>query len=145
LQITYKQILGYIYYVKHYFSWQGLSTIPLQPPPVPQSWATVHINSPPDDSAVVGRKFVMTCKMITVRGLAPTVIWTGPDGKLTDTKNITVGPAQTFGLETSQSLTLHYLQSSEGGLYTCKAVINIPRLNTCLQASAYKQLIVISM
>jgi len=87
----------------------------------------------------------MTCKVITVRGLAPTVIWTGPDGKLADTKNITVGPAQTFGLETRQSLTLHYLQSSEGGWYTCKAVINIPRLNTCLQASAYKQLIVISM
>ena len=124
---------------------QDSNTIPLQPPPVPQSWATVHINSPPDDSAVVGRKFVMTCSVKAVRGLAPNVIWSGPDGKLTDTKNITVGRAQTFGLETSQSLTLHCLQSSEGGLYTCKAVINIPRLNTCLQASAYKQLIVISM
>ena len=120
--------------------------MPFQPPSVPPSWATVHINSPPDDYAIVGREFVMTCNVIlTVRGLAPNVIWTGPDGKLADTKNITVECAQTFGLETSQSLTLHCLQSSEGGLYTCKAVINIPRLNTCLQASAYKQLIVISM
>jgi len=85
----------------------------------------------------------MTCKVKAVRGLAPTLIWTGPDGKLTDTKNITVGCAQIFGLETSQSLTLHYLQSSEGGLYTCKAVIS--RLDTCLQTSAYKQLIVIGM
>jgi len=87
----------------------------------------------------------MTCSVKAVRGLAPTLIWTGPDGELTDTKNITVGPPQTFGLKTSQSLTLHYLQSREGGLYTCTAVINIPRLDTCLQTSAYKQLIVISM
>ena len=55
----------------------------------------------------------MTCKVITVRELAPTLIRTGPDGKLADTKNITVECAQTFGLETSQSLTLHCLQSSE--------------------------------
>jgi len=47
----------------------------------------------------------MTCKVPTVRGLAPTVIWTGPDGKLADTKNITVGRAQTFGLETSLQTT----------------------------------------
>jgi len=82
----------------------------------------------------------MTCTVTVVRGLAPTLIWIGPDGKLNDTKNITVGPAQTFGFETRRSLTLHYLQSREGGLYTCTAVVN----NTCLQASAYKQLIVIS-
>jgi len=87
----------------------------------------------------------MTCKVKAVRGLAPTIIWTGPDGELNDTKNITVGHPQTFGFETSRSLTLHYLQSSEGGLYTCTAVINSPRLDTCLQASAYKQLIVTSM
>jgi len=120
--------------------------MPLQPPPVPQSWATVHINSPQDDSAVVGREFVMTCKVIlTVRGLTPTLIWIGPDGKLPDAPNITVGPTQTFGCVTSRSLTLHYLHSSEGGLYTCKAVINDPTLGTCIQKSAYKQLIVISM
>ena len=87
----------------------------------------------------------MTCKVKAVRGLAPTVIWTGPDGELTDTKNITVGPAQTFGFETHRSLTLHYLQSQEGGWYSRTAVINTPRLETCLQTSAYKQLIVISM
>ena len=87
----------------------------------------------------------MTCKVITVRGLAPAVIWTGPDGKLADTKNITVGPAQSFGHVTSRSLRLHYLQSSEGGRYYCKAVINDPTLGTCLQKSACKQLRVISM
>ena len=120
--------------------------MPFQPPSVPPSWATVHINSPPDDYAIVGREFVMTCNVIlTVRGLAPNVIWTGPDGKLADAPNTTVGPSQTFGNVISRFLTLHYLQSSEGGNYTCKAVINDPTLGTCIQKSAFKQLIVISM
>ena len=49
--------------------------------------------------------------------MVPSVVWTGPDGNLTDEENITVRPAQTFGLVTSRSLTLHYLYShqKEGG------------------------------
>jgi len=113
---------------------------------VPQSWATVQISAPPDDSAVVGREFVMTCTVTVVRGLTvvPSVFWTGPDGNLTDKQSITVGPAETIGIVTNVSLTLHYLQSSEGGLYFCKATISIPRMETSLQIFAYKQLIVTS-
>ena len=124
--------------------------MPLQPPSVPQSWATVQISSPPDDSAVVGREFVMTCTVTAVRGLlmvVPTVhvTWTGPDGNLTDEENITVGPPKTFGLVTSRSLTLDYLQSQEGGQYSCKAAISVPQLEMPPQRSAYQQLVVISM
>ena len=62
---------------------------PLQLLSVPQSWATVQISTP-DDSAVVGREFVMTCTVTAVRGLmaVPSVVWTGPDGNLTDEENI---------------------------------------------------------
>ena len=114
---------------------------------VPQSWATVQISTPPDDRAVVGREFVMTCTVTVVRGLTvvPSVLWTGPDGNLTDAENITVGPAQTIGLVTSRSLTLHYLQSPEGGRYSCMAAISVPQLEMPPQRSAYKQLVVISM
>ena len=114
---------------------------------VPQSWATVQISTPPDDRAVVGREFVMTCTVTAVRGLTvvPIVTWTGPDGNLTDAENITVGPAQTIGLMTSWSLTLHYLQSPEGGQYSCEAAISLPGFETLPQRSAHKQLVVISM
>ena len=80
----------------------------------------------------------MTCTVTAVRGLVPSVVWTGPDGNLTDAENITVGPAQTFGLVTSRSLTLHYLQLSDRGKYICKAVISILRLETSLQIAAHQ-------
>ena len=111
-------------------------------PSVPDDWATVQISTPPDDSAIVGREFVMTCTVTTVRGLTviPVVTWTGPDGNLTyteditvgfeetsgadgdltDSEKITVGDAQTSGLcDYYRSLTFHSLQSSEGGRYSC--------------------------
>ena len=115
-------------------------------PAVPQAWATVQISTPPDDSAIVRRQFVMTCTVTTVRGLTviPRVVWTGPEGKLTATKNITMGYKQTSGLVTTRSLTLHSLQSSEGGRYSCMAAISIPKLETSSQRSAYKHLNVIS-
>ena len=93
---------------------------------VPQAWATVQISSPSDDSAIVGREFVMTCTVTAVGGLTvvPEVIWTGPDGNLTETKDITMGYKQTYGLVTTRSLTLHSLQSSEGGQYSCTADIS---------------------
>ena len=114
---------------------------------VPQSWATVQTNTPPDDSAIVGREFVMTCSVTVVRGLTvvPSVVWTGPEGNLTDVENITVGPAQTFGHVTSRSLTLHYIQSPEGGQYSCSAAISVPGFEEPPQRSAFKQLVVISM
>ena len=89
----------------------------------------------------------MTCTVTAVRGLTvvPSVTWTGPDGNLTDAENITVGPVQTFGLVTNRSLTLHYLQSPEGGRYSCEAAIRVSGLETPPQRSAYKQLVVISM
>jgi len=74
-----------------------------------------------------------------------TCLWTGPDGNLTDAENVTVVPAQTFGLVTTTSLTLHYLQSSEGGQYLCKADVSIPRMETSLSTLAYKQLVVLSV
>ena len=113
-------------------------------PAVPQAWATVQISSSPDDSAIVGREFVMTCTVTVVRGLMviPEVVWTGPDGNLTATKNITIGDAKTFGSVTTRSLTLHSLQSSERGQYSCNAAVNISGLKI---RSGYKQLIVLSM
>jgi len=81
----------------------------------------------------------MTCTVTAVvSGLVPSVVWTGPDGNLTDAENITVGSAQTFGLVTSRSLTLHYLQLSDRGKYICKAVISILRLETSLQIAAHQ-------
>jgi len=77
--------------------------------------------------------------------MVPSVVWTGPDGNLTDEENITVRPAQTFGLVTSRSLTLHYLQPPEGGRYSCNAVISVPGFENSPQRSAFKQLVVISM
>ena len=74
----------------------------------------------------------------------PSVTWTGPDGNLTDVENITVGPAHTLGLVTSRSLTLHHLQSPEGGEYSCNAAISVPGFEMPPQRSAYKQLDVIS-
>ena len=87
----------------------------------------------------------MNCTVTAVRGLTvvPSVLWTGPDGNLTDAENITVGPAQTIGLVTSRSLTLRYLQSPEGGWYSCEAAISVPLLETPPRRSAYK-LVVIS-
>ena len=89
----------------------------------------------------------MTCTVTAVRGLMviPSVTWTGPDGNLTDAENITVGPVQTIGLVTSRSLTLHYLQSPEGGRYSCEAAVRIPRMELTLQMSAYKELVVTGM
>jgi len=115
-------------------------------PAVPQAWATVQISSPPDDSAIVGREFVMTCTVTAVRGLTviPEVIWTGPDGNLTGTKNITMGYEQTSGTETTRSLTMHSLQSPEGGQYSCMAAITIPKLKISSQKSTYKHINVIS-
>ena len=88
----------------------------------------------------------MNCTVTAVRGLmvVPSVLWTGPDGNLTDAENITVGPAQTLGLVTSRSLTLHYLQSPEGGQYSCEAAVSVPKFETPPQRSAYRQLVVIS-
>ena len=85
----------------------------------------------------------MTCTVTVVRGLTviPEVIWTGPDGNLTRTKNITMGYN---GLVIHHSLTLHSLQSSEGGQYSCIAAINISKLEKSSQKSAYKHLNVIS-
>ena len=113
---------------------------------VPQAWATVQISTPPDDSAIVGREFVMTCTVTVVEGLTviPEVVWIGPDGNITGTKNITMGYEQTTGLVTTRSLTLHSLQSSEGGQYSCMAAVNIRKLETSSQRSAYKHLNVIS-
>ena len=113
---------------------------------VPQAWATVQISTPPDDSAIVGREFVMTCTVTVVRGLTviPEVIWTGPDGNLTETKDITMGYKQTSGLVTHRSLTLRSLQSSEGGLYSCTAAVDISGLETPPQISSSKHLTVIS-
>ena len=115
-------------------------------PAVPQAWATVQISSSPDDSAIVGREFVMTCTVTVVRGLTavPRVVWTGPDGNLTHTKNITMGYEQTSGLMTTRSLTLHSLQSSEGGQYSCTAAVSISGFETLPQISSSKQLTVIS-
>ena len=115
-------------------------------PAVPQTWATVQISSPPDDSAIVGREFVMTCTVTAVRGLTviPRVVWVGPDGDLTDVENITVGHPQTSGTETTRSLTLHFLQSHYGGWYSCIAAVNIPRLETPPRKPAHKHLAVIS-
>ena len=115
-------------------------------PAVPQAWTTVQISTPPDDSAIVGREFVMTCTVTVVRGLTviPEVVWTGPDGNLTGTKNITMGYKQTSGLVTTRSLSLHSLQSSEGGRYSCMAAVNITKLQTSSQRSTYKHLNVIS-
>ena len=126
-------------------------------------WATVQISTPSDDSAIVGREFVMTCTVTVVRGLTviPEVVWTGPDGNLTYTKEITIGheqtssadgdlinsenitmvDAKTYGSVTTSLLTLHFLQSSQGGRYSCMAAVNIPGLKTI---SAYKHLNVIS-
>jgi len=114
---------------------------------VPKSWAAVQISTPPDDHAVVGTDFLMTCTVTAVRGLmvVPSVTWTGPDGNLTDAGNITVGPAKSFGIRTTQSLMLQYLQSPEGGEYSCKAAISVPGFEIPLQRSAYTQLSVISM
>ena len=113
---------------------------------VPHSWATVQISSPPDDSAIVGRQFVVTCTVTLMRGMTgvPGVTWTGPEGNLTDSENITVGPAQTLGFVTSRLLTLHYLQSPEGGRYSCEAAISVPGFEIPPQRSAYKQVVVIS-
>ena len=88
----------------------------------------------------------MTCTVTAVGGLTviPEVVWTGPDGNLTDTKNITMGYKQTSGLVTTRSLTLHSLQSVEGGQYSCMAAINITKLETTSQRSTYKHLNVIS-
>ena len=113
---------------------------------VPQAWAMVQITTPPDDSAIVGREFVMTCTVTVVRGLTviPEVVWTGPDGNLTDVENITMGHTQTCGNMTTSSLTLHSLQSHYRGSYSCMAAINIPGLETPPQKSAHKHLAVIS-
>ena len=88
----------------------------------------------------------MTCTVTVVRGLTviPEVVWVGPDGNLTGTKNITMGYKQTSGLVTTRSLTLHSLQSSEGGQYSCIAAVNITKLKTSSQRSTYKHLNVIS-
>ena len=114
---------------------------------VPESWATVQISSPRDDYAAVGREFVMTCTVTAVRGLTvvPRIVWTGPDGNLTDVENITVGPINTFGLVSNRSLTLHYLQSLEEGRYFCKATVIIPAIAISLSISAYKELVVTGM
>ena len=89
----------------------------------------------------------MTCTVTVVRGLMviPEVVWIGPDGNLTDTKNITTGYEQTSGLVTTRSLTLHSLQSSEGGQYSCMAAVNISGFETPPQISSSKRLTVISM
>ena len=115
-------------------------------PAVPQAWATVEISTPPDDSAIVGREFVMTCTVTAVRGLTviPRVVWIGPDGNLTDVENITVGHPQTSGNVTTRSLTLHFLQSHYGGWYSCIAAVNVPGLETPPQKPAHKHLTVIS-
>ena len=88
----------------------------------------------------------MTCTVTAVRGLTviPRVVWVGPDGDLTGTKNITMGYKQTYGLVTTRSLMLQSLQSSEGGQYSCMAAINISKLKTSSQKSTYKHINVIS-
>ena len=85
----------------------------------------------------------MTCTVTVVRGLTviPRVVWIGPEGNLTATKNITMGYEQTSGLVTTRSLTLHSLQSSERGRYSCMAAISTSGLKT---RSGYKELIVLS-
>ena len=90
---------------------------------------------------------MMTCTVTVVRGLTviPEVVWIGPDGNLTDTKNITMGYKHTSGLVTTRSLTLHSLQSSEGGQYSCMPAINISGFETPPQISSSKRLTVISM
>jgi len=89
----------------------------------------------------------MTCTVTAVGGLTvvPSVLWTGPDGNLTDVENITVGPVYTFGLVSNRSLTLHYLQSLEEGRYSCKATVIIPAIEISLSISAYKELVVTGM
>jgi len=77
--------------------------------------------------------------------VVPSILWIGPDGNLTDIENLTVGSAQNVGLVTSRSLTLDYLQSSEGGQYSCKVIFSIPRIGLTLQISAYKELVVTGM
>ena len=88
----------------------------------------------------------MTCTVAVVRGLTviPGVVWIGPDGNLTDVKNITMGHAQTCGNMTTSSLTLHFLQSHYGGWYSCITAVNIPGLEVPPQKLAHKHLAVIS-
>jgi len=77
--------------------------------------------------------------------VVPSLLWIGPDGNLSNTENISVGPAQTFGLVTKRSLTLEYLESSQAGKYSCKGIVSIPRIELTLQVCAYKEIVVTGM
>lgn len=98
---------------------------------VPDVWGTVEVTA--QGVQTEGQEFNLTCVVTTVRGLPQDsflVSWLGPKGgEFHDNVFTQLGPANSTNVTTTSVLVFKHLNSSHGGIYTCKAIVNVSGLN----------------
>ncbi len=98
---------------------------------VPDVWGTVEVTA--QGVQTEGQEFNLTCVVTTVGGLPQDsllVSWLGPKGdEFYDNVFTQLGPANSTNVTTTSVLVFKHLNSSHGGIYTCKANVNVSGLN----------------
>ena len=70
-----------------------------------------------------GEEYTLTCRVIVSAG-TPTIQWQYSNGNMVTTGgDITVGSPETSGTVTTLTLTFNPLQTSHGGEYSCRSVV----------------------
>ena len=95
---------------------------------VPESWGIIGITTN-SRKALNGSNFTLFCTVRAISGmrLTPSMEWVGPDGTVvTNTGKRTVTEVKTRGTMSTFSLSFDPILTSDGGMYTCRAAINVP-------------------
>lgn len=82
---------------------------------------TVTLLSVPD--LIAGDQYVMVCTVIVDEYLVaiPTLEWRFPDNNT----SMSTSPQSTDGVSSNITLTFNHVRTSQGGIYGCRATINI--------------------
>ena len=116
---------------------------------VPDYWAWVDIREFPQGARPLNAtSFTLTCTVHGITGMhLPAIIeWVDSDGSvMTSSQRITVGEEVSVGTDTTLSLTFDPVYNEDGGLYSCRASVDVPWMTQQPPvASATKDLEVLS-
>ena len=96
---------------------------------VPDNWGTIEISNSTNEDAVHQTDYTLICTMSVIDGmtLTPDFEWFYPNGSvIVSDGNIVISDPQKEGNVTTSTLRFSPVLSEHGGIYTCKAAINVP-------------------